>query len=369
MKYNNEIFIKKANIIHVNKYNYSLVDYVDSQSKIKIICKNHGIFEQIPASHLKGFGCSKCGGENIRKSKVLSINNFIDRANVKYDNKYDYSLVKYYNSKTEINIICKLHGRFNTTPERHLKGIGCPICSGNKLNKNILLDRFKIIHGDKYDYSLVNYISTSGFISIICREHGLYKQRASHHLNGDGCPKCAINFNANNRKLNTEKFIEKAKIIQGNKYDYSLVNYIHSQKKVNIICDKHGIFKQLPNKHLLGSGCPLCSESKGEKKIREILNEFNIIFISQKTFEECRGSKHKLPFDFYLPDKNILIEFNGEQHYETIKYFGGVDSLNKIKKTDEIKRIFAKKNNILLIEIKYNDFNNIKTILINEKII
>ena len=119
MGYNTNTFIEKANIVHKAKYDYSLVNYINSKTKINIICKNHGVFKQESASHLMGFGCPKCKGEILRKARILSTNDFITKANKIHENKYNYDYVVYYNSKTKININCNLHGLFSTTPERH----------------------------------------------------------------------------------------------------------------------------------------------------------------------------------------------------------------------------------------------------------
>jgi hypothetical protein len=118
----------------------------------------------------------------------------------------------------------------------------------------------------------------------------------------------------------------------------------------------------------MGQGCIVCSESKGEKEIRQILEKNNIEYITQKTFDKCKGKVRKLPFDFYLPQNNTLIEYNGEQHYMSVKCFGGTKTFERIKKCDEIKKAFAKDNNLHLIEIKYDSIENIENILINEKI-
>ena len=147
------------------------------------------------------------------------------------------------------------------------------------------------------------------------------------------------------------------------KYDYSLVDYTDSKTKVKIICPKHGVFEQIPSGHLNGRGCSKCKESKGEKIIRAYLMGNNIKFISQKRFKDCRD-KYPLPFDFYLPDYNTCIEFNGRQHYVPVELFGGQNQLNKQKKNDRIKMMYCDKNKIALIIIKHNE--NVGEKLINE---
>ena len=149
-------------------------------------------------------------------------------------------------------------------------------------------------------------------------------------------------------------FIEKAKKVHGDKYDYSLVNYITSHIKIDINCEKHGVFKQTPHNHLKGHGCPACNQSKGEEKVSEFLKSKNIIFLPQHRFKDC-VDKIPLPFDFYLPDYNTCIEFNGIQHYKPKEYFGGEDGFKNQQKKDKIKSQYCKEKNITLLIIKYNE--------------
>jgi len=316
-------FIKKSNKIHNNKYDYSLVDYKNTTSnQIKIICPIHGIFEQFPISHLDGIGCFKCKHQEI----------FISKSNILYDNKYDYHLVKYIDNYTKVKIICPIHGIFEQTPKNHYKN-GCKKCSDN--NKRYTTEEFiekcKNIYGDKYDYSLTKYIGTYDKVRIICPEHGEFEIRPNDHLNDRGCRKCG-NYTKGSNRLNTKIFIEKSKKIHGDKYDYSMVDYKNNGYiKVSIICKKHGSFKQKPHNHLNGNGCPKCNESKGEKEIRLFLNNKNINFINQKSFDDCRDVL-PLPFDFYLPEYNTCIEYDGIQHFEIVENWGGEDGLKDRQK-------------------------------------
>jgi len=218
---------------------------------------------------------------------------------------------------------------------------------------NILLQKAKIIHNDNFDYSLISdYKNMNQIQTIICKKHNYYINISLHsHINKKrGCKLCAID----NRMDNDDIFIKKSNIVHNYKYDYSLIEYINSKTKVKIICPLHGIFKQKPNDHLNGKGCPICKLSKGEKEIKKYLDINNIKYEQQKPFNGCKFKK-PLKFDFYLPDHNICIEFNGEQHYKPFKYFGGKESFKNIQKRDMIKESFCKENNLILIKIKYND--------------
>ena len=224
------------------------------------------------------------------------------------------------------------------------------------------IQKIKTIHGLKYDYSLTHYKNSRTKIKIICKHHGVFEQTPNNHLKGQGCPLCVIDKHTHNKSI----VINKANKIHNNKYDYSLVNYINSHTKITIICPEHGAFLQRPSDHIQGKGCPKCCSSKGEFTIEKYLKEHNIQFENQKTFPDCKN-KRVLPFDFYLPNQNILIEYDGQQHYKSIKYFGGDKSLKQTQCNDNIKTEYCQENNIKLIRIPYTEFDNIESIL-KEKI-
>jgi hypothetical protein len=310
-----EFFIFKSKLIHGNRYNYSKVDFVDTTTKVKIICPAHGEFEQTPNGHMSGRNCSKCGdlmigkklnlgnekfiqeakkihGEKYDYSLVEYVNNndkviiidehgfkhsqrpsahlegralsiqsamsktkyFVYKAKLIHGYKYDYSNVNYINNSTEISILCSKHNEFKQTPVSHLTGAGCPKCSGQNKNTFDLVGEFYKIHGDKYNYSLVEYINNKTKVKIICKTHGVFEQLPSNHKKGVNCPKCTGSF------MDTEYFIEKAKLVHGDKYDYSLVEYIGKEGRVKIICPMHGIFEQSSGSHLNGSGCQKCGK-------------------------------------------------------------------------------------------------------------
>ena len=192
-----------------------------------------------------------------------------------------------------------------------------------KLTTEDFIIKAKLTHGDKYDYSLAIYSGVNAKIKIICKLHGEFKQSAKCHINGYNCTKCS-----NKYKKDTAYYINQAKIIHGELYDYTNVNYKNTNYKIEIICKIHGIFKQSAKKHLNGQGCPICKNSKGELAISKILKLNNILYIPQYTFKDCKNIL-PLPFDFYLPNNNICIEYNGKQHYEINNFFGGEESFTK----------------------------------------
>ncbi len=231
-----------------------------------------------------------------------------------------------------------------------------------KLTQEEFVQKANQTHNNKYDYSLVNYINSRTKVKIICPKHGIFEQTPDVHMRGQGCPKCKYEVVYN--RATKQEFTEKAIEIHNNKYDYSLVDYKNNRTKVKIVCPLHGIFEQTPDVHLNkgGAGCPKCRSSKGENKIRNFLESSHILFEEQKRFKECKY-KNTLPFDFYIPSKNLLIEYQGEQHYKAKQCFGGLDEFNKVKERDKIKREFANKNNFNFLEISYKDFTKINDIL------
>ena len=178
-------FIEKSNNFHNNKYDYSLIEYKNSQTDVEIICPIHGIFKQRPDSHLHS-GCSKCAKKYKRTTDEI-----IEEFNFIHENRYDYSLTKFKKNREKIKIICPVHGVFEQLAETHFK-CGCPRCFGTpKLNNEKFITKSKIKHGDRYDYSLVEYDGAFNKVKIICKEHGIFEQISkNHYLSGYGCPEC-----------------------------------------------------------------------------------------------------------------------------------------------------------------------------------
>jgi len=294
----------------------------------------------------------------------LTTEEFIEKAeSIHGIGVYDYSKVEYINGMSEICITCRDHGEFWQRAANHInKQYGCPTCGGKiPLNNQSFIKRAKVIHQDKYDYSDIEYINSTTKIKIICKDHGTFWQRPNDHLQGKGCTICGFGG-----KLRTiDDFVNLSTTIHGKLYDYQLVDYKNCKQPIQIICKTHGIFKQTPDNHLQGKGCPKCKSSKGEILVEQWLKTHNINFLVQYKFEECKNIK-ELPFDFFIPKKNILIEYDGKQHQTPIELFGGENGYKKRKINDGIKNEFAKKNGIKLIRIPYNKINYIDKILEDE---
>ena len=263
-KLTTENFVKRAREVHGNKYDYSKVVYKNSQEKVCIVCKDggHGEFYQTPNSHLKGSGCPKCYFESAGNTRRLTIEEFIERSSGVHGNRYDYSKVDYKNIREKVCIICSKHGDFYQSPSSHLLGSGCPRCGGvGKSSTEEFVKVAKEIHGDKYDYSKVDYKNSATKVCIICPDHGEFYQTPNGHLQDKGCPKCGLDKLRKSHCKSTEVFIKDARKVHSNKYDYSKVDYKGSKNKVCIICSIHGEFEQAPSMHLLGRGCPKCGRN------------------------------------------------------------------------------------------------------------
>jgi Zn finger protein HypA/HybF involved in hydrogenase expression len=304
----------------------------------------------------------------MKKYEKLTIESFVTRSKKIHGDKYDYSLIKEINSLNKIKIMCLTHGIFEQMPYSHLNKRGCPKCANsiiaNKLshNKNIFIEKAKNIHGEKYDYTLTEYINNHTKVKIICNKHGAFEQQPNNHLSGQECPKCGqINRNINS-SYDNNIFIKKAKNIHGEKYDYSSTEYVNSYTKVKITCPIHGDFNQYPRHHYRGVGCPKCKQSKGELKIQKFLEENNIEYKSQHTFNDCIHIQ-LLRFDFYLPKYNICIEYDGQQHFNPLWYDKNGVEFEKTQKRDKIKNEYCYNNGINLIRIKFNNKKELKEII------
>lgn len=348
---NTEEWIEKAKKIHDDKYDYSKVEYKGSRYKVCIICPEHGEFWQEANSHLKGCGCNKCAKN---KHKYNNINTFIQEAILIHGNKYDYNKVTF-NSKTDkITIICPIHGEYTTTPYIHLIGCECPKCAKRySYDTEEWIEKARKIHGDKYDYSKVEYKNNRTKVCIICPEHGEFYMTPNCHFLGQGCPICSLINRGLRARSNSEHFIEKARKIHGNRYDYSKVVYKKLDEPVCIICPKHGEFWQTPHSHYAGNGCQRCNMSKLEYEVMKELNEINIKYVHQANKKTIVWLGN-LRLDFYLPEYNVAIECQGEQHFSPVD-FGGKGKeyseyeYEKLKKRDEIKKQLCEEHNVRLL--------------------
>ena len=332
-----EQFVEKAKLIHGERYDYSKTEYTGALNKVTVTCRVHGDFTQKANAHQNGNNCPKCGklaqaamlsekwreyrtvaasGETpkggkpkgtttrspdsalssakteheaykLHKSMPRKPNStteqFIAKARAIHGDKYDYNKTVYVASKEKVIITCPEHGDFEQTPKSHLRSdrrVGCPKCgrtataSARRLNVENFVEKARAVHGDKYDYSKVVYLNNHTKIIITCPEHGDFEQAGANHLQGQGCPKCAQVARTTAKRSSQDEFLNKTHLVHGNTYDYSKVVYVDAMSKVRITCKLHGVFEQVPHKHLSGQGCPVCGRDKITGAPRSSTEEF-----------------------------------------------------------------------------------------------
>jgi hypothetical protein len=337
-------FLEKAREKHGYKYEYpDLPEKLTWHQDIKVSF-NGEVYNQKVVKHIL---LGRCPEKNTKRRTTEE---FILEAKKVWGDKYDYSLVEYRNSATHVKIIYD-GVIFDQNPQSHLSGMAPELL----MNKDFFIKRAKDRWGDKYDYSLVEYLHCKSKVKILYRGV-IFEQTPAQHLS------CAPENIKLSKRKTTDEFIEEAKRIHDFKYSYDKSEYLSNQTKLIITCPKHGDFKQRPLSHLQGNGCPSCGESRGEKEISKFLEKYNITFSRQHKFPDCRNI-FELPFDFYLPSFRIAIEFDGKQHYEPSEFFGGAEAYERLIKNDKIKNDYCEENFINLIRIKYDQENIIWELL------
>ena len=370
--------------------------YIDTRHKVEAHCKvcGHIWYPNVRDLMGKQHGCPSCAMNELHEKTLIRREKraeekkrleeerlecerqersklFIDKANKKFKGKYDYSEVRYVNSTTLVNIICPKHGVFQVTPKNHLKCNGsCPQCIPPK--PPMTLEEFRIRFNEKheglYTFDESSYSKASEMVTCECPIHGTFTKLGVYLLAGGGCPKCGKIY-----KLDNDSFIERARNIHGDKYDYFKVKYVNNRTHVEIICPKHGSFMQTPNDHLDGCGCPKCCSSKMERWIRHGLTDLNVIdkFTQGKSvpFLVNPDTGYLLTLDFFSKDMNLAIECQGDQHFESIPFFGGDEALASVQSHDAMKKKLCKENGvelIYLLEEKYNSFMKEDDIFFNK---
>ncbi len=394
-----EKFIKKANIVHNNKYDYSKVVYTNNKTPVVIICPEHGEFTQRPDNHLHGAGCFRCGVELRGINQRLSTEDFVARAKEIHNNKYTYNKTIYYKTDEKVVITCPIHGDFLQTPNIHLGGCGCPKCKSEassireKSTKEEFIQKANVIHNNKYSYNKVNYIDGHTKVVITCPKHGDFIQKPCLHLNHrQGCPKCGI---------------ERMMIANGNE------NTDHLGNKFNSIAEKckHWHIPMHTYRARIDSGwtelealtCPT-QMSISEYRIHNYLSnasinhKFNVSLFNVFNSNNLKGrykngeikkicqtislgkeftckSLGSLKYDFVIFDKNnkldYIIEFDGLQHFKEIDVFHKSNQDFQYRLfLDKLKEQFAQEFDIPIFRIRYdqiNEYDKILETIINQK--
>jgi hypothetical protein len=215
-----------------------------------------------------------------------------------------------------------------------------------RLTKEIFIERAKAVHGDKYDYSKVNYVNSRTKVEIVCPVHGSFFQRPKTHLDGKGCKKCGVMARSLKLRKSEEAFVKDYyEKFPNSKYDLSKANYVSDRGMVNVICPIHGCFKIKANHLMHGCGCKECTMSTLERKMKESLDSSGYKYKRYKHFKWLGLQS----LDFYLPELKIGIECQGDQHFRSIEHFGGPKKLDLIIERDERKKRLCKENGVKLV--------------------
>lgn len=268
-----EQFVESAKKIHGKKYSYVYSENFSRKKNLEILCPKHGKFRISKKFHLAGKGCPKC--VKFPHDTIENFEDFVSLANSLHGNSYTYEYFENFSPNFRIRIFCKKHGYFSSTVKNHLYDLErCPFCKRHtRKNTKFFVEEAKLIHGNYYDYSLVEYVNNRTPVKIRCRKHGIFFKKPYNHLAGEGCPKCTRRKTRVSFRRNKELFVNEAKEIHGNYYDYSLVNYKNNKIPVEIICPEHGIFLQQPIHHLRGRKCPSCSWSSFTRTTEKFILE------------------------------------------------------------------------------------------------
>lgn len=316
--------INKSKEIFGDLYDFSLVpDDFKTKEKLSIICPIHGVFYKSYEKHISNKqGCPECIGKKRYDTK-----SFIEKAKtLEHCKYYSFDKVKYINNKTKIIVTCNIHGDFEITPGHLLSGEGCPKCryikSANSKRRSIeeVISISNEIHNYKYDYSLIKeYKNDRIKYPIICPEHGEFMQSFNNHIKGkQGCPICGRMQSDKKRTKTFDEFLQRARLIHGDVYEYNDVNYVRYDVKIGITCKKHGIFYMTPGNHLMGQQCPKCasSHSKGEDELFNFISSIT----NETVIQRDRVTLNNTELDITIPSMNIAFEYNGlHWHSELLK--------------------------------------------------
>lgn len=266
-------------------------------------------------------------------SRKLTTEEFIQQVQKIHGCKYDYTKTVYEGAHKKLIITCPIHGDFKQTPHNHKQGKGCRACANNALAEDRkdpidkVIQNFKSVHGDLYQYDKVQYKNAQTAVIITCSTHGDFMQTPTSHLSGTGCPECGLE----RKKLTQEEVIIKFKQSHGDRYNYDKVIYNGIINKIVIICPEHGEFEQIPDSHLRGHGCPSCSKSGFDKNKSAILYYLKVTTEDNQELYKIGITNKSVNERFNLTDLK-KIEIIKQEKFES-----GQDALDK---ETEIKRKF-----------------------------
>lgn len=335
-----------------------LEPYINSQTKIEVKHNKCGnVYKVRPSDFLNhGSRCPYCAGLAKKTDAQFKqeVKNLVG-------DEYVF-LEPYVNTITKLRVKHNKCGNiYKVQPSSFLRGSRCPLCYGNakKTDKQFKQQVFDLV-GKEYTF-LEPYVNDRTRLRVKHSKCGtVYKARPNDIFNGHGCPYCYGNF----KKTNIQ-FKQEVKNLVGNEYEF-LDIYVNSRVKLKVKHNRCGnIYKVTPNDFLRGKRCPCCNTPKGEVIINKILKSLGINYEPQKTFDGLKDKSY-LSYDFYIQDQNILIEYQGIQHYRPVALWGGENQFKTQQKHDKMKADYAKSNGYKLIAVPYTEdtFSKIKKYLV-----
>lgn len=343
-KYTMQEFVEVCKKTHGGKYDYSSVTFKNLKCPIVLSCSKHGKFQIQAFKHKNGRGCPKC---HDPKKPLKNRDKVIADFNKVHSNKYNYDKMIYKGSKALITVTCLDHGDFYIVPNNHLAGMGCPVCSSRVLTREEVVNRFRAVHGLRYDYSEMVYKKSIYPVKIICRTHGAFEQQPDNHWSGSGCPTCARNktnqaLKKRSQEITTplEKTLEYFKDVHGDVYDYSLINtnnYKTLSSVVPIKCSIHGVFLKACSAHKKGRGCPECAKKLKDQNV--LIQEFRWVHGERYGYE-------KVEYVGYAKKVKIICKIHGPFFQTPASHLqgAGCSTCSKSHSQENIIKIFKKKH-------------------------
>lgn len=308
-------------------------------AQVKLQCIKHGIVSVRADSLLrKKAGCPECAKESARLKLRIPVAEAIERARAVHGDTYTYVEKSYSGIDSKMQIVCKEHGEFSQYLSSHIKQkAGCPECAvgrarwGLRVSFTEFVHRARAVHGDRYGYSEDGYRGNISDATIMCKDHGEFKQSVSNHLAGKGCKACGVRQRSSTQTLPYKEFVARASEAHSDRYSYIESSYTNVASKVSVVCSEHGTFSVIASNHLKARvGCPKCvgRVSTGEKELAEFVTS---LLHAEKSVK-YQGAKE---FDIYIPSKKLAIEYDGLPWHST-KYKTPTEQVRKAKDADEL---------------------------------
>lgn len=354
----------------LDKYGVKLLsEYKNNNTKLRMICSCGKEFEKAfnIMNRSKNFKCNDC----IKKEQIKNQTISYEIAKQKVEER-GYKLLttksEYIKASTKNKIQCSNGHVYEQNLMDLFNGHGCKKCA-SIINGNKQKLKYNDVKNtiDKLGFELLSkeFNGVDKKLDVKCKKCNHIFHPTLHNLKkGSGCPNC---YSKNRGKSNIIPYEERLKYVKS--FNYNILTpkeeYINGENKVKLQCSKGHIYEAKLHDFYMGNRCPVCRESKGEREIKIFLDKNKIKYEQQYKIENCKAINY-LPFDFYLPDYKLLIEYDGKQHYIISSFYGGIDAFIGTKVRDTIKDMYCKDNNIELIRIPYWEFENINKILENK---